>query len=132
MNINPPSEDIKDMLEDSGSGLGLVAGTDLFLNIQPSSPNNVVVLVDSGGMNQLKYNMERPNIQILVRNNVYLTGYDLIKDIKYYLHEKRNGEIWGGTRYISILNRSEIGFLGVDAKNRFEWSLNFQIYRSGN
>jgi len=131
MIINPPSEDIKDMLEDSSSGLGLVAGTDLFLNTQPSEPNNVVVLIDSGGMGQLQYNMERPNLQVIVRNNVYLTGYTLIKDIKYYLHEKRNGETRNGTRYISILCRSEIGFLRTDRKNRFEFSLNFQIHRSG-
>lgn len=127
--INPPSEDIKDMLENSSTGLGLVAGTNLFLSIQPTAPNNVVTVIDSGGMYQLRYGMERPNLQILVRNNVYLTGYNLIKDIKYFLHEKNN-EVWNSTRYISIIARSEIGLLGIDPKNRFEWSLNFQIHRT--
>ncbi len=127
--INPPSEDIKDMLESSESGLGLVTGTSLFIAIMPPSPNNAVVIRDSGGLSQLKYGMERPGIQIVVRNNVYKTGYDLIKDIKYYLNEK-NGEIWNGANYISILNRSEIGFMGQDPDNRFEWSMNFQIYRT--
>ena len=75
--------------------------------------------------------MERPNIQVLVRNNDYLTGYELIKDIKYYLNEKRN-LIQGGARYICILARSEIAYLGLDPKNRHEWSLNFQIHRTVN
>jgi len=127
--INPPSEDIKDMLESSGSGLGLVTGTDLFIAIMPPEPNNVVVIRDSGGMNQLKYGMERPSVQIVVRNNEYKAGYEIVKDIKYYL-EGKNGEIWNGTNYISVINRSEIGFMGQDADNRFEWSVNFQIYRT--
>ena len=127
--INPPSEDVKYMLESSESGLGLIAGTDLFIGIMPPEPNNAVVIRDSGGMNQLKFDMERPSIQIVVRNNKYKTGYNLIKDIKYYLNEK-NGEIWNGTNYISILTKSSIGFMGQDADNRFEWSLNFQIYRT--
>jgi len=127
--INQPSEDIKDMLESSESGLGLVFGTDLFINIEPNSPDNVVVLSDYAGIGQERYGMEMPNFQVTVRNNDQTTGYQLIKDIKYYLHEKCN-ELWNNTKYISIMNISDIGFLGQDSKNRFTWSTNFQIYRT--
>lgn len=127
--INTVTEDIKDMLENSESGLGLVFGTDLFIGVLPDSPNNVVILNDPGGMPQLRYGMERPSLQVFVRNKDYTSGYDLVKDIKYYLHEKNN-ETWNSTRYISIMNRSEIAFLGQDEKNRFEWSVNFLIHRT--
>ena len=127
--INAPSEDIKDMLESSESGLGLVTGTDLFIAIMPPEPNNVVVIRDSVGFRQLQYGMERPSIQVVVRNNEYKLGYELIKNIKYYINDK-NGETWNGTKYISIANSSDIGFMGQDADNRFEWSMNFQIHRT--
>lgn len=127
--INPPSEDIKDMIEDSGSGLGLVFGTDLFINIIPDKPDNVVVIGDYSGVGQGRYGMEMPNIQITVRNNDYTDGYEIIKNVKYFLHEK-HGEVWNGARYLSIMNTSDIGFLGQDSKNRFQWSMNFQIYRT--
>jgi hypothetical protein len=127
--INPPSTDIVAMLEDSSSGLGLVLGTDLFINGKPTSPSNLVVVFDTGGMGQLRYGMERPNVQLLVRNTSYRTGYALAKDIKYFLHEKVN-EIWNTARYIQILARTEINYLGKDSQNRFEFSLNFMIIRT--
>jgi hypothetical protein len=124
--INPPSEDIVDMLESSESGLTL---SPIYIAITPTTPSDVVTVIDSGGMSQMKYSMERPNIQILVRNKVYKTGYNMIKNIKYYLDEKSN-EVWNAARYISIRTRSEIGYVGMDPKNRYEFSLNFQIYRT--
>ncbi len=128
---NAPSEDIKDMLEDSGSGLGLVAGTDLFRIVQPTQPNNCVCLYDTGGGEQGQWGHEHLNVQLIVRNIDYQTGYDLCRDIKYYLHQVRNNETWNGTRYISISCRSDILSLGQDEKNRYQFSLNFRVERSG-
>lgn len=128
---NAPSEDIKDMLEDSGSGLGLVTGTDLFRASMPDQPNNAVCLYDTGGAEQGQWGHERPNMQVIVRNISYNAGYDLCRDIKYYLHQSRNGETWNATKYISISCRSDILYLGQDAKFRHQWSLNFRIDRSG-
>jgi hypothetical protein len=128
---NAPSEDVKDMLEDSGSGLGLVFGTDLFIASMPDQPNNAVCLYDAGGAEQGQFAYEQPNIQVIVRNINYQTGYSLCRDIKYYLHQERNNETWNGTRYISISCRSDILTLGQDKKNRYEWSINFRIERSG-
>lgn len=125
---NPPSEDVKDMLV---AGLGYTFGTDLFVASLPTTPNDCVLISDTGGQAQEKYGLEKPNIQILLRNINYQSGYDLIRNIKYYLHESRNGETWNGTRYILIANRSDILYLGQDEKNRYQWSLNFQIFRSG-
>ena len=125
---NPPSEDVKDMLV---AGLGYVFGTDLFIASQPTSPNNCTLVSDTGGQGQEEYGLEKPNIQIMLRNNSYQSGYDLIRNIKYYLHDARNNETWNGTKYILIACRSDILYLGQDEKNRYQWSLNFQIFRSG-
>jgi hypothetical protein len=128
---NAPSFDIKDMLENSNSGLGLVFTTNMFLASLPSTPHNAVCIYDTGGMPQGQYAFEKPNIQIRIRNIDYAIGYALCRDIKYYLHQKRNNEIWNSTRYISIETRSDILFLGQDEKNRYEWTINFQVMRSG-
>jgi hypothetical protein len=103
----------------------------MFLASLPGTPHNAVCIYDTGGMPQGQYAFERPNIQIRVRNTVYSTGYALCRDIKYYLHQKRHGENWNGTTYISIETRSDILFLGQDEKNRYEWTINFQVMRSG-
>lgn len=126
--INPPSEDIKDMLE-STDEVDLTFGTNLFIAVMPNSPDNAVLINDYTGMGQDRHGLEIPNLQIICRNNVYNTGYEMIKNIKYFLHEKVNETI-NGARYISIMNISDIGFLGHDSKNRFQWSTNFQIYRT--
>lgn len=128
---NPPSEDIKDMIEDSSSGLSHVFGTDLFIASMPDTPDNCVCIYDTGGSPMGPFSYEAPNVQINVRNNAYQAGYDIARDLKYYLHHKEN-ETWNSTRYILIDLRSDILFLGQDENNRYEWSMNFRIQRSGN
>jgi len=125
---NPPSEDVKDMLV---AGLGYVFGTNLFVAVMPPTPNDSVLISDTGGQAQEEYGLEKPNVQILLRNINYQTGYDAIRNIKYHLHDSRNGETWNGTKYVLIACRSDILYLGQDEKNRYQWSLNFQIFRSG-
>jgi hypothetical protein len=128
---NPPSEDIKDMLVSSSSGLGVTFGTDLFIASLPDSPNVCTSINDTGGFDQGQYGYEYPAIQILHRNTDYSTGHAFMRDLKYYLHLQRNMEIWNSTRYIQIAVKSDILYLGMDDKNRYQFSLNFQIQRSG-
>lgn len=128
---NASSIDIKDMLTNSGADLGLVFSTNLFVASMPDTPNVCSVLVDTGGFAQGEYGYEKPTVQLLHRNTDYATGYSFLRDVKYYLHYSRNNEIWNGTRYIKIATLSDILFLGQDDKNRYQFSLNFQIERSG-
>jgi len=120
-------EDVKDMLV---SGLSYVFGTDLFKASMPKTPNDCVCLFDTGGVPKEQYGYEKPNLQVLLRNKDYDEGYAALRDIKYFLDEK-NGETWNSTKYIIIRTRSDILYLGQDDKNRYQWSLNFQIHRSG-
>lgn len=129
---NSPSVDIIDMLIDSGCPVSsLVFGTDLFVASLPDTPNNAVCIYDTGGSAQGEFGYEYPNVQIIIRNLDYVTGYVLARNIKYYLHLARNNEIWNGTRYININCRSDILALGQDEKNRYMFSINFQAQRSG-
>lgn len=136
--VNPPSFDIKDMLvdmfsaSDSSAAFDLTFGDNLFLASLPNMPHNAVCIYDTGGLPQMQYDLERPNVQIRVRHTNYEIGYALIRDIKYHLHQARNGEVWNGTIYIQIETRSDILYLGQDEKNRHSWTLNFGIWRSGN
>ena len=128
---NAPSTDIKDILDDSSAGLGLIFGTNLFINTMPSEPDNCVSLYDYSGGAQEQFDHERPNVQIKVRNRDQQTGYALCRDIKYFLHDEHNNQIINGTRYIRIYCIMDISYLKQDDLNRYLWSINFITGRSG-
>lgn len=129
-NANPPSVDIKDVIENATS---LTFGTNLFISTMPSEPDNSVCLYDTGGFPQEQYAYEKPTIQIKIRNNSYLNGYNQARDLKYLLSTgDYNSSDINGTRYILIKNTSDVLYLGKDDNNRFLFTINFQIHRSGN
>ena len=127
---NPASFDIKDVLEESGSGLTLTFGVDLYIAVLPSEPDNAVCIYDTGGPGPDVYGQETPAIQVRIRNLDYLTGFGLARDIKYYLHN-RTAFTQNSTKYIQIRARSDILYLGRDDLNRYEWTVNFLCSRSG-
>jgi len=125
--MNPPSEDVKDILV---NGTSLVFGTDLFIGLAPSSPDNLVAVRDSGGAAPAaNYTYEFPAVQVYVRNNKYEDGWNQANSVKSCLHALHR-ETWNGTEYIQILASSEIMYLGVDENGRAEFSLNFEIHRT--
>ena len=125
--MNPPSADLKDILEANTS---LVFGTDLFIGMAPTAPDNVVVLRDSGGAApEAQYVYDYPTVQVYVRNNAYLNGWNQANTVKDCLHAIA-GEVWNSTKYVQILASTEIMYLGVDENDRAEFSLNFTIHRT--
>lgn len=127
---NSPSVDIKDIIVGNTE---LVFGTDLFISTMPSEPDNCVCIYDTGGFPQEQYSYEKPTIQIRIRNNLYVNGYNQIRDIKYLIGTGDfNNTIQNGTRYILITTSSDILYLGKDENDRFQFTINFQIHRSGN
>lgn len=129
--MNSPCEDIKDILEDE-SALGLEFGTNLFISEMPMTPDQCVVLYDTGGFNsEVNYIYERPTVQIRVRGNrgVYDSTYDLIKDIKDLLHGLTNEEI-NSARYIGIWIEGDVLSLGYDDNQRIMFSVNLRIHRT--
>lgn len=128
--MNPCSEDIKDILvaED-----GLTFGTDLFIGLEPTSPNNCTTIYDTYGYspslnlvnNEVVY---RPSIQIRVRNNSYLTGWAVLKGIVDVLHGKSH-ETWNGSVYELIHCATEPALLDYDENGLPRFVANFNIIR---
>lgn len=129
---NPASEDIKDLLILSSSGLDLIYETNLFISVLPDSPDECVGIFDSGGLTpEVNYTYEYCDLQIRVRGNIfcYKNSYILAKNISSYLHGKTERTI-NLTRYILIKMITEPVFLGLDENKRPLFSINFLIHRT--
>jgi len=129
--MNPGSVDMKTKLV-AGS-LALVFGTNLFIGKEPTDPDNCVTIFDTPGFPPDKFHNKsvsynRPSIQIRVRNNNYLTGWDLIDDIKNLLHNS-GPETWSGTIYDSIFCSQEPALLDWDQNDRARFVATFDIQR---
>jgi len=137
--MNNPATDIRHMLEaglndseSSGTGLGLVFATNLFIGKEPAKPINCVTIFDTAGMppdlglNAVGY--EYPSIQIRVRNNSYVTGWNLIEGIKNSLHG-RHQQQWNGTLYSVIYCTSGPALLDWDDNGNCRLVINFNIQR---
>ena len=131
--MNVSSEDIKDMLEEESS-LGLTFATDLFIGREPATPNNCVTIFDTlGGGPQLTMGDDNddyynPSIQIRVRNNSYITGWNLANDILISLHGRAD-ETYNETLYTLITCTSGPALLDWDDNNRARFIINFYLQR---
>ena len=121
------SSDIKDMLE-ADSQLGLVYKDNLFIGSEPSTPKNCVTIYDTPGfpldLSLDQKSLERPSIQIRIRNTNYLTGMALAEKIVISLHGRAQ-ETWNGTLYSVIICSSGPALLDwVDNNARIVLNLN--------
>ncbi len=130
--MNPPSQDIKDFLLESSTGLSMVFATDLFIAKMPETPDECVCIYDSGGASPMAdYEYDYPTVQIRIRGGrfEYQTGWALAKDIRDVLHGKVNDTI-NSTRYIQIVSSGDIIFIAWDELERPIFSVNFEIHRA--
>jgi len=132
--MNPSSVDIKDILE-AESSLGLTFGTDLFVGLEPATPDDCVTIFDTPGQppvltlgGQSGEGYFFPAIQIRVRNNSYTTGWDVINDIKTTLHGLNN-ETWNGTIYDVVKCNGEPFLLNWDENERARFVSTYNIFR---
>lgn len=129
--MNPPSKDVKDMLE-ANSALALTFATDLFYAKMEESPDACVCIYDTPGFPPDPYQTyERPTIQVRIRGAK--NGYDAahlrgqaIRDLLNGL----NGETWNTGRYIGIWAMGDVGFVYYDDNDRPVFSVNFRIHRT--
>lgn len=129
--MNPPSEDIKDILAGISS-LALIFGTDLHVAELPKEPDQCVAIYDSGGYEpQAGYNYERPTIQIMVRGEPggYCVAQMLAQNCRDELHGLANYTI-NAARYIGIWCEADVTFVGFDENRRPSFSVNFRIHRT--
>lgn len=132
--MNIPSKDIADLLAAQGS-LSLTFATNLFVGREPTSPDNCVMVFDTPGRPpQLTLGAQAdegyyyPSIQIRVRNNSYEDGWDLVNDIKEYLHGLNSIE-QGGSMYDVIRSAQEPFLLDWDENDRSRFVSTFNIQR---
>lgn len=133
--MNPPSEDIKDILLESDAGLDLTYGTNLFVNHEPDRvgiQNEVITIYDTGGAEpDTQHVYEYPTIMIRGRGDIrnYSSIYTLLESIKNELHGTANKTI-NSARYIGIWLSSDIFFVGYDERSRPILTINFRIQRT--
>lgn len=130
--MNAGSYDIKDMLV-AETGLGLVYATNLFIALEPISPDNSVTIFDVPGRppaTTLTKGEEYyyDSINIRVRNKVHSTGMTLAYSIMNAL-QGRNHEVWNGIMYTVIRCKTIPALLGWDDNRRAIITINFEIQR---
>jgi hypothetical protein len=132
--MNPTTVDIKDLLV-TNSSLGLVFATNLFIGRQPAMPDTCVTLYDTSAMAP-EYTLsaedsglyEYPAVQVKVRANNYLDGYDLASSIYFDVHNSDPQTI-NGTLYSSILAAQTPTLMRWDENDRAEFIFNLEIKR---
>lgn len=132
--MNSASVDIKDILAAEGS-LSLTFSTNLFIGKELPTPDNSVTIFDTPGRApQLTIGAKSdsgyfyPSIQIRVRNNSYTDGWELINDIKTFLHGI-TGETWNDMDYDLIRCTGEPFLLDWDENDRARFVCTFNIQR---
>jgi len=129
--MNPPSVDIKDML-DADSNLSLTFAENLFVSEMPTAPDLCVAIYDASG-DDLAPNFvyERPHVQIRVRGakGQYSEAHLLAQTIRDTLNGTTNYEI-NSARYIGIWSMGDILFLGYDDNHRPLLTMNFRLHRT--
>ena len=122
-------EDIATYLQTAGIG---TIGTNLFKGQIPTEPDNCVAVFEYAGsppaVTHDKKTLDSPGLQIRVRNADYAAGMTAIQGIIDVLSPLSNVSIGSGY-YLSILANQSPVPLGLDEKDRHEFSMNFLVLK---
>jgi len=127
------------MLDDIGgyvdTNTSFTLGTDLFLSILPDSPDNCAVILENGGAPPISTmgttntpQLERPEIQIIVRNTSYSTGRANAETLFRLLTAVSNATI-NGNLYHRIEATSSPELYERDQSRRSLFSVNFNVIK---
>lgn len=101
---------------------------------RPNSPNEVIVLRQTGGIepdaNATAKEIQEPTVQAYIRSGHFDDGMQILEDVRSALHQdiERTLTVDGNTiRFLYILAISEGGHLGADETDREEFSINFKV-----
>lgn len=128
------------LLEDLGGYLdtnmaSLTLGTNFFYSMIPETTSNCVALYENSGAppnftmgsNNLPI-LERPQIQILVRNSSYSDGRAIIEEAYRILTAIAN-QVINGNRYLRVEAVSVPALLERDSNRRSVFTCNFDVVR---
>lgn len=131
--MNPLSEDMKNYLIDQGVGSGTPTNEwSIHIASMPPSPDEVIVIRDTGGM-QPTYLMDEttvnePTVRVETRAQSYLSGYSKCEEAVNALCLSKDLVI-DGTDYWSIMQVSPIGEVGQDDKRRIRLATTLKATR---
>ncbi len=109
-------------------------GTDIHKGFLPDQPDNLVALFEYAGspmeltMGDGDATLERPGLQVRVRNTSYPVGRAKIDQVVDVLHGLANVTL-GGKRYLLIRANQSPASMGLDANNRSEFVVNFSVIK---
>lgn len=118
--------EIGSYLQAQGAG---TLGVDMYLGLMPEQPDNCIAIFEyAGNPPALTHDggIERPGLQVKVRNTSYPAGRSKISEVVNVLHRLSNETI-NGTRYIFIRANQSPEPLGRDASGRQEFVVNFSV-----
>ncbi|NBO55360.1 MAG: hypothetical protein EBU84_12395 [Actinobacteria bacterium] len=128
------------VLEDLGGYLdtqlaSLTLGTNLFYSLLPETVDNAVALYENAGappnftMGSTNLpQMERPQVQALVRNNSYSSGRTVCENVYRTLTAIANQTI-NGNRYLRVEALGMPTLLERDVAKRVVFTMNFDVVR---
>ena len=128
MVLQPPSFDIATFLAAQGAG---TVGTDIFVGMEPSSPDFTVTVYDIGGIApNPKFLRDEPQVQCKIRGNVndYQNTWIKAQEVKDILLGAQPQTL-NGTDYVLFVQIGEILSLGRDENNRPMITSNWQLVR---
>ena len=111
-------------LQAQGIGTG---GTDLFIGRLPEV-DNCIMLDQTGGVEPDRdLPIEKPTIQVTVRNTDYTDGFDKLKSIYDLLHQKKDDLVLesGGVDIMIVNALNEPSHIGEDESSRHLWTCTF-------
>jgi hypothetical protein len=121
------------LLEDLAAALQAASiatlSTDLFLGLMPDAPHAALALYEFAGFPPLYTHhsqhpaLERPSVQLLVRDQDYATGRARM--------DEAYAVLCGVTTYLAIQPAQMPFALPRDLHNRPRWSVNFNIVQVG-
>ena len=128
------------LLEDLGGYLdtnlaSVTLGTNLFYSLMPETIANCVTIYENAGAppnftmgsNGLPQ-LERPQLQFLLRNTAYATGRALAEDI-YRVFTAITNQTINGNLYLRVEALSVPAVLERDSNNRILFTCNFDVIR---
>lgn len=127
-----PAYDLQKIYEASGTSSGTTVKTGKI----PTSPDEVVTFLDTGGrpeqnlLNTSEQGWKYPTVQVRVRGDVqdYIGARELSEDVYNTLHKTMRTS-GNSNHYEQIIASGEPIWLGYDDNNRPEWSINFEIMK---
>ncbi|MFO7253131.1 MAG: minor capsid protein [Actinomycetes bacterium] len=122
------------LLDDIASYLASQGITGVYKGYMPDQPDDLVALFEYAGspteltMGEGDPVVERPGLQVRVRNRSYPAGRAKIGEVVDALHGLAGATI-NGTRYLLVRALQSPASLGLDAKNRSEFVVNFEVVK---